>query len=110
MNQSWIGWIALTIAVFVYLDLLFVELRRIFREGKRIVTRVLAWADLPVIAQAAHVGDDLDRITTALERVSPLMLRGERALARLRRPRAAAAGYEPLLPNGSDASNGFSAD
>jgi len=60
MNQSSIGWIALAIAVFVYLDLLFVELRRIGREGKRILTRVIAYGDLPVIAQAERAGDDAD--------------------------------------------------
>ncbi len=109
MNQSAIGWIALAIAVFVYLDLLFVELRRIVREGKRIVTRLIAYADLPVIAQAERAGDDAERLASALDAVGPLLDRGRLALATIRRPQGAAA-YDPFVPNGSDASNGFSVD
>jgi hypothetical protein len=108
MNQSSIGWIALAIAVFVYLDLLFVELRRIGREGKRIVMRVIAYGDLPVIAQAERAGDDVDRIARALDAAPLLIDRARLALATIRNPRGAA--YEPFVPNGSDASNGLSPD
>jgi hypothetical protein len=88
VDQSAIGWIALAIAVFVYLDLLFVELRRIYREGMRILRRLIAYADLPVIAQAARSGDDVDRLVGALEAVGPLLERGSVALATIRNPRA----------------------
>ncbi len=109
MNQSAIGWIALAIAVFVYLDLLFVECRRIFREGKRIVTRLIAYGDLPVIAQAGRAGDDAERVALALDRVAPLMDRGRAAVAQIRRPLARPA-YDPFVPKGSEASKGFAAD
>jgi hypothetical protein len=88
VDQSAIGWIALAIAVFVYLDLLFVELRRIYREGMRILRRLIAYADLPVVAQAARTGDDVERLTVALEAVGPLLDRGRVALATIRNPRA----------------------
>jgi hypothetical protein len=108
VNQTAIGWIALAIAVFVYLDLLFVELRRIAREGLRIAKRLGAYADLPVIAQAERAGDDVERISRALEQVSPLLERAQGALTAIRHPRQS--GYAPFVPNGSDASKGFSAD
>ena len=108
MNQSAIGWIALAIAVFVFLDLLIVELRRIVREGGRIVARVIAYGDLPVVDRATRAGDDVERISCALERVAPLVTRGQRALARIRDPLGRA--QAPFVPNGSDASNGLSVD
>jgi hypothetical protein len=86
MDQTKIGWIAFAVALFVYLDLLFVELRRMGREGRRIVTRVMAYADLPVVAQAARAGDDAERLGRALEAVTPLLERGSVALATIRRP------------------------
>jgi hypothetical protein len=109
MNQSTIGLIALVVAVFVYLDLLFVELRRMGREGKRIVTRVMAYADLPVVGLAARAGDDVERLGRALEAVSPLLERGGAALATIRRVGRPPV-YEPFVPNGSEASNGFSVE
>jgi hypothetical protein len=109
MDQTKIGWIAFAVALFVYLDLLFVELRRMGREGRRIVTRVMAYADLPVVAQAARAGDDAEQLGRALEAVTPLLERGSVALATIRRAGRPAA-YEPFVPNGSDASNGFSVD
>jgi hypothetical protein len=87
MNQSAIGWIALAIAVFVYLDLLVVELRRVAREGGRIISRVIAYGDLPVVAQAAKAGDDLERLALAVERVAPLLERGRAAIDAIRHPR-----------------------
>jgi hypothetical protein len=88
MNQSAIGWIALAIAVFVYLDLLVVELRRVAREGGRIISRVIAYGELPVVAQAAKAGDDLERLALAVERVSPLLERGRAAIDAIRHPGA----------------------
>ena len=108
MNQFAIGWIALAIALVVFLDLLFVEVRRAVREAKRIVTRISAYADLPVLAQAARVGTDVDRIAFAADRIAPLLERGRAAIAAIREPRAAAQRYGSLVPNGPEASNGFS--
>ena len=108
MNQSAIGWIALAIAVFVFLDLLVVELRRIVREGGRIVARVIAYGDLPVVERAVRAGDDAERIGRAFDEVAPLVTRGRQALVRIRDPLGRA--QEPFVPNGSDASNGFSVD
>jgi hypothetical protein len=111
VDQDAIGWVALAIAAFVYFDLLFVELRRIAREGLRIVKRVTAYGELPVIAQAGRAGDDVARLTLALERLTPLLDRAQTALAAIRNPgRARRGGYAPLFPNGSEASNGSSAD
>ncbi len=111
MDQSAIGWIALAIAVFVYLDLLFVEVRRIYREGARIVRRLIAYADLPVVRQAARAGDDVERLTLALEALGPLIERGREAIEVIRHPRRSGGGtYRPIVPNGSDASKGFSPD
>ncbi len=111
MNPSAIGWIVLAIAVFVYLDLLFVEVRRIVREATRIVKRLIAYADLPIIAQAARSGDDVERLTLALDAVGPLLDRGRAALAVIRDPRAAQrTTYGLPVPNGSDASKEFSPD
>jgi hypothetical protein len=106
---SWAGWVALFVAVAVYLDLLFVELRRVYREAMRIVTRVIGYGNLPVIRQAARAGDDVERLTLALETVPVLIERGRAALTVIRalgRP----APYDPFVPNGSDASNGFSVE
>jgi hypothetical protein len=109
VDRSLIGWIALAVAVFVYLDLLFVELRRTYREGKRIVTRLIAYGDLPVVRRAAQTGDDVERLTRALEAVPPLLERGRSALAAIRSP-GRPASYEPFVPNGSEASNGLSVE
>jgi hypothetical protein len=109
VDQSALGWIIPAIAIVVFLDLLVVELRRVAREGMRIVTRVLAWGDLPVLAQAGRAGDDLERIALAIDQVSPLLERARVALTTIRYPRGQAPN-PPFVPNGSDASNGFAAD
>ncbi len=87
----------------MYLDLLFVEVRRIVREASRIVGRLLGYADLPVVQQASRAGDDVERLLAAIERVPPLLTRAQAAVARIRQVR-----YRPPVPNGSDASNGWS--
>ena len=43
-------WIGAIVAALVFLDLLFVELRRAFREGKRIVRRLEGYGELPVLS------------------------------------------------------------
>ncbi len=46
-------WIGTIVAVLVFLDLLFVELRRVFREGKRIVRRLGGYTELPIFSLLA---------------------------------------------------------
>ena len=92
MNASAIGWIALAIVAVVFLDILFVEVRRSVREAMRIVKRVGAYGDLPVLAQAARTGDDVERISAALEMVPSLLERGRVAVTTIRYPRGRVAG------------------
>lgn len=91
MDRSGMLWIGLIVAVLVFLDLLFVELRRIVREGKRIASRVAGYAELPLLVQLAASERDLERILNALDALAQLIERGQIALAVLR-------GY---LPKGS---------
>jgi hypothetical protein len=84
MDRSGLFWVGLIVVVLIFLDLLFVELRRIFREGKRIVTRVAAWADLPVLAELAASEYYVGRIIRALETMAHLIERTRTALAVLR--------------------------
>ncbi len=91
MNASAIGWIALAIVAVVLLDLLFVEVRRIVREATRIAKRVRAYGDVPVLAQAARTGDDVERMNAALETIPSLLERGRVAVTTIRYPRGQAA-------------------
>lgn len=88
MEGSGLVWIGIAVAVFIFLDLLFVELRRIWREGKRLVTRIEAYAELPIFAQLEASERDAERLTTALDALGPLVERGQVALATIR-------GYRP---------------
>ncbi len=77
-------WIGTIVAVLVFLDLLFVELRRAFREAKRLMTRVEGYTELPIFAQLATTERDVDRIMRAVDAVAPLVERAQRALGVLR--------------------------
>jgi len=85
MDQPGVVWVGAVVAVLVFLDLLFVELRRVFREAKRIVTRLQAYAELPIFSLLAASEHDLERITGAIDAVTPLVERGQAAVAVLRR-------------------------
>jgi hypothetical protein len=85
MDRSGLFWIGLIVVVLVFLDLLFVELRRVFREGKRIVTRLAAYADLPLFAELAASEYYVGRIVRALDTFARLIERAQTALAVLRR-------------------------
>lgn len=78
-------WIGTIVAVLVFLDLLFVELRRVFREGKRIVRRLGGYTELPIFSMLAVSAADAERIALAIEAVTPLLERAQRAAAVLRR-------------------------
>jgi hypothetical protein len=100
MSSTGVTWVAVAVAVIVFLDVLFVELRRCVREASRIVTRLNAYADLPLFSLLAATGDDIDRLNAALEAIPALLERGQAAIAMIRMPfaRRPADGY---LPKGS---------
>lgn len=83
MDPSTLVLIGIAVALFVYLDILFVELRRGYREASRLLARVAAYAELPVVAAAAKSTDDLSRLAAAVEAVPELAARAEAALATL---------------------------
>jgi hypothetical protein len=80
MDQTTVFWISGAVAVFVFVDVLIVELRRCIREGRRIAQRLGAYADLPIVSLAAAVPYDLERLAGALEKIAALLLRGKAAL------------------------------
>jgi hypothetical protein len=85
MDPSNLVWIGSIVALLIFLDLLFVELRRIFREGKRLVTRLAAYADLPIFNLIAASEGDVDRIVRAIDALTSLAGRTQIALESLRR-------------------------
>jgi hypothetical protein len=76
--------VGLAVAVLIFLDALFVELRSAAREAKRLLTRLGAYADLPIVSLLATTEQDVERLNIALEAIPPLIERGSRALAVLR--------------------------
>lgn len=84
MDRPDLVWIGVIVAVLVFLDLLFVELRRIVREGRRLVRRLLAYADSPMFELLASSEYDTERLVRAIEALPPLIERGQAALAALR--------------------------
>ena len=91
MDRSGMLWIGAIVVVLVFLDLLFVELRRALREAKRIVKRLEGYGELPVLSMLATSEGDVERIVRAIDAAPPLIERAQRALGVLR-------GY---LPKGS---------
>ncbi len=85
MDPSALVRIGSIVAVLIFLDLLFVELRRIFREGKRIVVRLVGYADLPIFDLLATSSHDIDRIVNAIDALASLANRAQIALESLRR-------------------------
>jgi hypothetical protein len=85
MDRSIVVWIGTIVVVLVFLDLLFVELRRVFREGKRLANRLAAYAELPIISRLATGERDVERILAAVGALAVLMERAQRAIAVLRR-------------------------
>jgi len=85
MDPSGLVWIGSIVAVLIFLDLLFVELRRIFREGKRLVARLVTYADLPIFNLIAACEGDIERIVRAIDALVSLADRTKTALESLRR-------------------------
>jgi putative copper export protein len=85
MDASSMLWVGGIVAVLVFLDLLFVELRRAFREGKRVMRRLAAYGELPILSLLATSEHDVERIIRALDAVQPLIERAERAIGVVRR-------------------------
>jgi len=83
MDQSTVLGIAAIVATFVFLDVLFVEVRRCVREVQRIVRRLAAYGELPIFSLAASAGGDVDRMVAALARIPTIVRRGEAALTAL---------------------------
>jgi hypothetical protein len=79
VDPTTIGWIGAGIAGLIFLDALFVELRRALREGKRLATRLAGYAELPIFAQVATMEGDADRLVRALDALAPLMERAAEA-------------------------------
>ena len=84
MEGSGLLIVGIVVAVLIFLDLLFVELRRIWREGKRLAGRLAGYADLPIFAQLEAGERDAERIAAALDALGPLIERGQTALATVR--------------------------
>jgi hypothetical protein len=85
MDRSGIEWVGVIVVVLIFLDLLFVEVRRILREGKRIAKRLAGYAELPLLHQIATSERDLDRIVRAVDAMAALLDRAHAAFAVLRR-------------------------
>ena len=84
MDRSVLIWIGAIAAALIFLDLLVNELRKIFRQGKRIASRLAAYADLPVFALIDKSDRDVERIVNALDALPPLFARAQAALDVLR--------------------------
>jgi hypothetical protein len=80
MDGSGVVWVGAIVAVLVFLDLLFVELRRAFREGKRIVRRLRGYGELPILSLLATSERDVARMIRAVDAVPPLIERARRAV------------------------------
>jgi hypothetical protein len=101
MDRSGVVWIGVAVAVIVFLDLLFVEVRRCVREAKRLLSRLSAYAELPLFSMLAASENDVTRLTSALETLPLLVERAQRALEVIRRPFARHAPAPDNLPKGS---------
>lgn len=96
-------WVGVAIVALVFLDALFVEVRRILREAKRLIRRLEGYAELPIFALLATAEADGERLSRALDAVPDLVDRAQRAwltVVTFGRVRAASpsGGY---IPNGS---------
>ena len=84
MDRTAVAWVGVAVAALVFADLLFVEIRRIVRELKRIDKRLKGYSELPILSLAAAASSDVDRITAAADEVAVLIARGQLAIAQLR--------------------------
>jgi hypothetical protein len=84
MDRSGVMWIGAAVAALVFLDLLFVELRRCVREAKRIAARLQGYTELPIFSLIAAAEHDVERIAQASEEIPLLLERAALAIATLR--------------------------
>lgn len=84
MDRTAVAWVGVAVAALVFADLLFVEVRRIVRELKRIDTRLKGYSELPILSLAATAEMDVARITAAADQMPLLIARGQLAIAQLR--------------------------
>jgi hypothetical protein len=84
MDRSGIMWIGVAVVVLVFLDLLFVELRRGVREAKRIVLRLQGYTELPLFSLMENAGNDVERIASASDEIASLIERGTLAVTTIR--------------------------
>lgn len=56
-----------------------------YREAKRILTRIDAYGKLPIFSLLASSGQDIERIERAFDALTPLTARARAAVAVLRR-------------------------
>jgi hypothetical protein len=84
MDRSALIWVGAAVALLVFLDILFIETRRMIREGTRIFKRVRAYGELPILSMLATANRDFDRLARASEDIPALIGRGQRAVATLR--------------------------
>jgi hypothetical protein len=100
MDHSTLVRVAVAIAAVVFLDALFVEVRRAMREAKRLLARLDAYAQLPIFALFATCESDVERVTQALDALPGLIERADQAWLVVRslgrvRPLQAADVYRP---------------
>ena len=79
MDASGVGWVGLIVAVLIFLDLLFVELRRIYREAMRLTRRLMGYTELPIFSMLVTAGDDAERIARAVDALGDLIARAQAA-------------------------------
>jgi hypothetical protein len=101
MDRSGVLWIGVAVAVIVFLDLLFVEVRRSVREAKRLVSRLGAYGDLPLFSLLAASEHDMARLMAALDTLPVLLERAQRARDVIRCPFARRPPAPDYLPKGS---------
>ena len=83
MDQNTVFWIGGIVAVFVFVDILIVEIRRCVREGRRIAQRIAGYADLPIVSLAAATPAELVRLEASLSEIASLLVRARAALGAL---------------------------
>jgi hypothetical protein len=103
MDTEMVLKVALGVAAVIFADALFVELRACAREAKRLITRLGAYGDLPIVSLLATTEHDVERLNVALEALPPLLERGSCALTVLRtfgRERPERVTVPAYFPNG----------
>ena len=73
------AWVGAVIVVVVFLDALFVEIRRAVREGKRLMRRLQGYAELPLFALLATAAADAERLERAFDDLPALLDRARQA-------------------------------